>query len=114
LATALGFRQDTSPFIYLFSVALMLAFLVEKHGKAALMSAVIFALILIIYPIIFYDFWREIGTNIYHFFLLGQTIPFMPNLHLGLSSYVFGYRYNDAMTLEIVRLFVSPTLELGT
>jgi hypothetical protein len=119
LATALGFRQDTSPFLYLAGLVLLLG-LVERQGRGPALGAIVaFAAVLAAYPLVFFDFWKAVGTNVYHFFLLGQTAPFLADLHLNPSEYVFGYRYNDIMTWAIVGLFeaakgIDPLPPLGT
>lgn len=105
ISFALGFRQDTSPFVYMFGLVLLAGLAMAGQRRASAGALAVFILVLIVFPYLVFDPWKESGTNVFHFYVLGQALPFLKNLALEPSFFVPGYVYNDTAAWASTGLF---------
>lgn len=104
ISLALGFRQDTSPFVYMFGLVLLSGLLRVGQRLTSVAALTAFLVVLLAFPFLVYDPWKESGTNVFHFYILGQTSQFLEDLKVIPSFFLPGYLYIDTAAWALVGL----------
>lgn len=107
LALSLGFRPDSSNFLWLFAIILLTKALFFKAERlVSLLALVCYLITLELFRIFAYDWTLGLGRNFFHFFFLGLAETFRSSLGLFPADFDYSYIYNDSVAYEYTGLFV--------
>lgn len=106
LALSLGFRPDSSNFLWLFAIILLTKALFFKAERlVSLLALVCYLITLELFRIFAYDWTLGLGRNFFHFFFLGLAETFRSSLGLFPADFDYSYIYNDSVAYEYTGLF---------